>query len=221
MSDLMKKLYFTEKTIDNLSQELLTNLGDVRKKKNVQFSLLNTALLVLDMQNYFLDVVSHAFIPSAKAIIPRIQKLIDFFSKHKSSIIFTRHINTEENAKMMAVWWNDLLLEMNPLSEIISEFDLSKGKIIKKTQYDAFYQTGLDRYLKKINVKQLVITGVMTHLCCETTIRSAFVKGYSVLFPIDGTATYNEKFHLSSFYNLSHGFVSPILVDDLIEQLEN
>ena len=59
----------------------------------------------------------------------------------------------------------------------------------------------------------------MTHLCCETTARVAFTQGYEVFFSIDGTATYNRKFHLGSLINLAHGFVVPMLVDEIIDSL--
>ncbi len=57
-----------------------------------------------------------------------------------------------------------------------------------------------------MDVEQLVIGGVMAHLCCETTARAAFVRGYEVFFLIDGTATYTEEFHTGTLRNLAHGF---------------
>ena len=82
------------------------------------------------------------------------------------------------------------------------------GNQIIKNQYDAFYKTKLDQILKNIKIEQIVITGVITHLCCETTARSAFVHGYKVFFPIDGSATYNEDIHIASLINLGHGFAN-------------
>ena len=64
-------------------------------------------------------------------------------------------------------------------------------------------------------VTDVVITGVMTHLCCETTARSAFVRGYRVWFPVDGTATFNLDFHLGTLRALAHGFASIPLVRDV------
>ena len=93
-------------------------------------------------------------------------------------------------------------------------------RVIKKTQYDGFYQTPLEDILREKGISQLVITGVMSHLCCETTARTAFVRGFTVFFPIDGTATYNEDFHWATFLNLSHGFVIPLLIEDLQNHLE-
>jgi isochorismate hydrolase len=60
----------------------------------------------------------------------------------------------------------------------------------------------------------------MTHLCCETTARSAFVRGFEVFFTIDGTATYNQGFHLGTLVNLSHGFATPVLASEILSTLE-
>jgi isochorismate hydrolase len=59
----------------------------------------------------------------------------------------------------------------------------------------------------------------MTHLCCETTARSAFMRGLQVFIAVDGTATYSEAFHRASLLNLSHGFALPVLVDEILERL--
>jgi len=62
----------------------------------------------------------------------------------------------------------------------------------------------------------------MTHLCCETTARSAFMSGFDVFFTVDGTATYNKTFHLSTLINLAHGFAIPITTKEVIQKtMEN
>jgi isochorismate hydrolase len=68
-------------------------------------------------------------------------------------------------------------------------------------------------------VEQLVITGVTTHLCCESTARSAFMRGFAVFMAIDGTATLNRELHLASLRALAHGFAVPLLVSDLLAAL--
>ncbi|MBT3261004.1 cysteine hydrolase [bacterium] len=164
----------------------------------------NTALLVIDMQKYFLDPASHAYISSATAIIPRIQKLIPQFE----TVIFTRHLNTKENAKNMSTWWRELLTKNNPLSELIPELDQSKALIMEKAQYDAFYETDLEKLLHTKGITQIYVTGVTTHLCCETTARAAFTRGFKVFFDAYATATYQEKYHQATLTNLAHGFAT-------------
>jgi isochorismate hydrolase len=134
--------------------------------------------------------------------------------------VYTRHLNTEQNAAMMSRWWRDIITECSDLSEVTDALDTSRGTLLVKSQYDAFYGTPLDEVLRQEGVKQLLICGVMTHLCCETTARSAFVRGYEVFFTVDGTATYNQDFHISSLLNLSHGFATPLLVADALNNVE-
>ena len=211
----MKECYFTSKTIHEKSFQMLQKLKKYREGHNINFIPEHSALLIIDMQRYFLDKSSHAYIPSALPIIPKIKYLSNAFLEMGSPIIFTRHLNKQKNAKLMSKWWRDLITEGDVLSEIIPELNLPGAIIIKKTQYDAFYETPLEDLLKEKGITQIVITGVMTHLCCETTARSAFVRGFTVFLPIDGTATYNEAFHLATFLNLSHGFAIPVLIQEL------
>jgi len=199
---------------------MLQKLEEYSRMHEIQFIPERAALLILDMQKYFLEKNSHAFIPSALPIIPKIKKLANEFQKRNLPVILTRHINRKEDAKLMGVWWDDLITEMDEMSEIIPEFDLPHSKVILKTQYDGFYETPLEGILKEHETSQIVITGVMTHLCCETTARSAFVRGFEVFFPINGTATYNEEFHRATFLNLSHGFALPCMIEDLQNCLE-
>ena len=210
MSKSVDNEYFTCDTIDVVSAEMLSKLRATRK---FNFDITNSALLVVDMQEFFLKKTSHAFIPSAQAIIPRIQKLIDLFDTQNRPIFFTQHINNESNAKMMKAWWTDILC--GQLSKITEQLNKKSSTIIEKTQYDAFYETNLENELK--NIKSVVITGVTTNLCCETTARSAFVRGLNVLFPVDTTAAKNINFHVASLINLSYGFATITKSTDLIK----
>jgi isochorismate hydrolase len=211
----MKENYF--KNIESKSNEFLSNIFLTPGYRRVSFDLRDSALLVIDMQNYFTEEASHAFIPAAKTIIKPINKLISLFRENEKSIIFTRHINTIENANMLSKWWSDIITE-GDISEISDKFDIKDSKILVKSQYDAFYQTELESYLISRGIKKIVITGVATHLCCETTARSAFVRGFEIFFPVDCTATYDESFHLASLRNLSHGFAHIVKSTDLIRQ---
>lgn len=212
----MKERYFTVQSIEHQAQELYQQVADLSHQKEFSFQPQHSALLVLDMQAYFLDDSSHAYIPSAEPIVDGIIQSIKEYSAHGRPIIFTQHINTSSNAGMMSTWWKDLITSRNPLHKIIPEINLSKGTLIKKSQYDAFYQTQLDELLHASGVTQVVICGVMTHLCCETTARSAFMHGFEVFFTVDGTASYNMAYHRSSLLNLAHGFANLVFVKDLL-----
>lgn len=217
----MSDPYFTTESIQKKAAAFLDQLGSYARDFKATFTPENSALIVIDMQKYFLNPSSHAFIPSAPAIIPGIQKLIEESRRLNRPVIFTRHLNTPQNVASLGRWWADFIKEDDPLSEVIDEFDSSKGTILKKSQYDAFYNTDLEQKLRDQNIKQIVICGVMTHLCCETTARSAFVRDFDVFFTIDGTATYDEVLHFSTLLNLSHGFACPVIVQDMVDLIKD
>lgn len=214
-----KEAYFTSDTLASATQEMLAQCQSLGQRGQMPFHAARSALLVLDMQRYFLEPSAHAYIPSAPAIIPGLVHLAQAYTTRNLAVYFTHHTNNPQNAGQMAVWWRDLIAPGSPSSAISPEFEPSSGQLIEKSQYDAFFSSTLEASLAARQVRQVVIGGVMTHLCCETTARSAFVRGYQVFFLADGTATYNQQFHLASLLNLAHGFAAVLRVDDILAAL--
>jgi isochorismate hydrolase len=209
-----KEKYFTA---DNIATEAAAIASALPiNRRAAAFSLTNSALLIIDMQRYFLCPSSHAFLPAAPAIIPNINAIIVLFKKAERPVYFARHANSAKDAGQMSVWWRELLTKDHPLGEIQHTLHIHKYPIIEKTQYDAFFNTDLESRLRQSSTKQLVITGVSTHLCCESTARSAFMRGFAVFITIDGTATLNRELHYASLNGLAHGCAIPVLTSDLI-----
>ncbi len=218
---MKKERYFTLQNIYRKSLNMLSEVEEFRSRHEQSLALEKAALLVLDMQRYFLEKSSHALIPSAAAIVPNIQRLLTTCAKAAMPVIFTRHINSEADAGMMAQWWRDLIRRDDPASEIIPELDIGNETVIEKSQYDAFHKTGLEAMLRERRITQVIICGVMTHLCCETTARSAFMRDFEVFFVIDATASYTDAFHRATLLNLSHGFAVPVLVEEITTTIDN
>ena len=214
----MKETYLTPANIDERASEMLDHIRKFNThRREWDLKKHHLALMVTDMQGYFLSPSSHAYIPSAPAMLPNILALVDICMDKKIPVIYTRHINNKKNAAMMSHWWKDLIRDGSPESEIIDAFP--DAIFFDKPQYDAFYETHLQKILQQLDVNQLIITGVMTNLCCETTARSAFIRGFEVLMPADATAAYCYDYHLGSLLNLSVGFAHITRTRDLIERL--
>jgi isochorismate hydrolase len=218
-----KEKYLTN---ENLATEVKGIRDEIQRSGGRHRNFLlngNPALLVTDMQDYFLSPNSHAFIPSAEAIIPNIIHLIDLFLIKKYPVIFTQHINDEKNAGNMKTWWKDLISinsNYHKLSTLPPFHPSTVPLIIKKSQYDAFFGTDLEKKLTDINISTLIICGVMTNLCCETTLRSAFVRGFNAIIPLDATAAYKKSYHISTFVNLSFGFCPVKNTTEILELLD-
>jgi nicotinamidase-related amidase len=159
------------------------------------------ALLVIDMQHYFHGLVA--------PILDNVLSLIDACRAAQVKIVFTRHgvRDPENDGGMLATWWDDLILYGSEAWELDRELKpKSSDLIIDKNRYSAFQGTDLDDWLHKNGVEDLIISGVMTNLCCETTARDAFGLDYRVFFVADATATMNEELHLATLKNLAYGF---------------
>ena len=213
----MKEVYFSEESLLGNATILQNELKHYFAGRPYVLDPEHAALLVLDMQRYFLDPASRAFIPSAPSIVPGLLELVTVFMERDLPVIFTKHLNTPGKAGSMDLWWEDLIREEDPMSELIPEIARLEPAVLEKQQYDAFYGTDLDDWLRGNDVKQVIIGGVMTHLCCETTARTAFVHGFEVFFLIDGTATHNLEFHRSSLLTLSHGFAHTVRIRQMID----
>jgi len=211
---MSKELYLTSENRQTKVNGYLASVHPNGRSRGSEFAISDAALLVLDMQRYFLDPESHAHVPSAAAIVEPIEQLIACFRTNDRPVIATRHIDSDQTDSTMDRWWKDTIRESEERSQLAISSE--KATILHKSTYDAFYGTELDRMLNEPGVKQLVICGVLTHLCVETTARSAFCHGYHVFLQADATATITEEHHKASLLNLSHGFARVTMVDELL-----
>ncbi len=161
-------------------------------------------LLVVDMQRLFLDPGSRSFIPSATEIIEPILDLIGQFEKP----FFTRHalVNAEKEGGRMAEWYQSVCLEGSEGSRLDSRFSPSPQRVFRKTRYNAFTNMGLEAALRSEGIEDLVLCGVQTHLCVESTARAAFDLGFRVFVAEDATASRNQDLHNGSLKAMADGF---------------
>lgn len=113
-----------------------------------------------------------------------------------------------------------MCVEGTPESEVHPEIaPLAREKVIFKHRYSAFYNTDLDTVLRCLKVEDIVIAGIMTNMCCESTARDAYYRDYRVFFLADATGSINEEMHVASLLNLAFGFASVTKVDTILSQL--
>lgn len=219
----MSKAYLTEQNIDQKVESWLSIIRPFYyDRKDFVFVPKKSALVIIDMQKYFAHSDGRAYLHATKAIIPRIDALLRRFRNLKLPVIFTRHGHkSKRDLGIMGRFWGDYIRFGEKDWQIIDELCPKPDEIvIDKTRYDAFFRTPLDSILKKLGVKQLVITGVMTHLCCETTARCAFSRNYEVYFVCDATATSREEFHIGTLRALANGFGILVKSSDILNSLK-
>jgi len=214
--------YVTSKSLGAKAQLWLERIAPFNKHQ-MRLNLDKSALLVIDMQRFFLDQASPTFTCGGVAILPTLKRLIAAFRKVGRPVIYTRHVHHPNrlDAGIMGWWWEGMCVEGSPESELHTELaPLAHEKVICKHRYSTFYNTDLETVLRCLKIEDLVISGIMTNMCCESTARDAYYRDYRVFFLADGTGTVNEEMHLASLLNLAFGFAYVTFADEIIQQLQ-
>jgi nicotinamidase-related amidase len=178
------------------------------------------ALLVIDMNRYFAHHKGRCFLPATEPITERIEALLQAWRERGGTVIFTRHGHRGvHDLGLMGRFWDDYIRADEPDAEILEQLAPAAGEaVIPKTTYDAFIGTELEQHLRERGIEQVLVTGVLTHMCCETTARSAFCRGFEVYVAADGTASSGEDRHLSSLLAMADSVAVVVSADEVLER---
>lgn len=213
--------YVTTGNIDAKAHEWLEKIRPFNEHE-MMLNVGASALLVVDMQQFFLDEASPTFTCGGVAILPTVKRVLSAFRKAGRPVIFSRHVHHpgDLDVGIMGWWWEGKCLEGSPESEVHPELAPLPGeKVIFKHRYSAFYNTDLETVLRCLKVEDVVIAGTMTNMCCESTARDAYYRDYRVFFLADGTGSITEEMHLASLLNLAFGFAYITTSDNVVAQL--
>ena len=178
------------------------------------------ALLVIDMNRYFAHHKGRCFLPATEAIVPRVKSVLEAWRVRGGAVAFTRHGHQgPHDLGVMGKFWGDYIRADEPDAEILEQLAPAVGEqVFPKTTYDAFVGTGLEQHLRDRGIEQVLVTGVLTHMCCETTARSAFCHGFEVYVVADATATSSEERHLGSLMAMADSVAVVLSADEVIER---
>lgn len=140
----------------------------------------NFALLCIDLQREYFEKEKPLFIPGGAKVLKNVIMILTLARKKGIPIIHIKHIsNNPADTTFNA---------SSPLIEFMPQVAPQNEYIITKSLPGAFSKTGLNSILKSLEVSDVVICGLTSFLCCDTTSREAYSKGYSVYFIKDATA---------------------------------
>lgn len=161
------------------------------------FSLIpaRTALINVDMQRCFVEGTPLAA-PGGRALVDKVNGLIRACREARVPIVHTRVWTAKDRsnlgvmAELVPPFIVDLYTEGSPTAELHEALDVApEDLIVNKTRYGAFHGTDLARQLRERGIEAVIISGIATNICCETTAREASQHDFRVVFLSDGTAT--------------------------------
>jgi nicotinamidase-related amidase len=141
-----------------------------------------TALLVIDMQVGMFDSPKLSPVHRGQELLETVARLVDAARRAKVPVIFVQHCGQEGHP----------LEEGTPGWRIHRAIAPERREaVIFKQQPDAFDRTRLGRTLKAKAIKKLILTGIQSDFCIDSTCRHAFSLGYDVVLAADAHSTWD------------------------------
>jgi ureidoacrylate peracid hydrolase len=193
-----------------------------------------TALVIIDMQNYFMKPGFQGEVPMARAIVPNVNRLAAALRGLGGHVVWVKNAtnDTRESWAVFHDWLQtpdrrdkryatmDIAHEGHALW---SELDAKPedAQIVKK-RFSAFIQgsSDIESHLRGRGIDTLLVGGTATNVCCESSARDAMMLNFKVIMVPDVLATHSDEDHnatLRTFYAI---FGDVQTSDEAIESLK-
>lgn len=192
-----------------------------------------SALVVVDMQNYFVAPGHPNEIPAAREIVGNINRMAAEMRAAGGTVVWVQ----TSSARALERWSNhhrhDLseaavqrrlagLAEEAEGYKLYPSLDARPGDLyVKKTTYSAMIRDSstLEEEIRRRGIESLLVAGTTTNVCCESTARDAMLLDYRVVVLSDGTAAATLDEHVASLNTLALFFADVMTVDEAAERL--
>ena len=191
------------------------------------------ALIVVDVQNDFVSSQGSAGkrgedVSAAMAMIPNLTGLIDEARKIGLTVVYIRTTHSEWTDTPSWIYRSTQKSGLSTCREGTwgAEFydgiaPLPSERVVIKHRYSAFINTDLNTVLKARNIQSVLVCGVATNVCVETTARDAYMYDYYVTMIDDCSAAYEAKLHLGTLDNMKRHFGMVASSGEIIETWKN
>ncbi|GAA1560189.1 cysteine hydrolase [Kribbella lupini] len=164
---------------------------------NSLIDVARTAVLVIDMQNDFVEEGAPLEFPEGRRIVPAIQKVLTAARAREMPVVYAAHVHRPGGADLgihrelyPPVAAGEALVDGERGVEILPELTPRPGEpVIKKHRYNSFYATDLEIILRGLGVETVVLTGMTTECCVLGTARGALERGFRSVVVADACAS--------------------------------
>ena len=193
-----------------------------------------TALVVIDMQNYFMHDSQQSCVPMAREVVDNVNKLAAATRAAGGKVIWVQNFSpypskdnwdklkeryTPEGSKLR---WESMQkdafgFELWPTLDVKPE-DLR----VTKRRFSAFIQgsSDIEIQLKDYNIDTIMVSGVATNVCCESTARDAMMLNFKTIMVTDGNAAVTDELHNASLIAFYTTFGDIMSTDFAVECLK-
>jgi ureidoacrylate peracid hydrolase len=193
-----------------------------------------TALVVVDMQNFFMKPGELMAASGSDAIVPNVNRLAKAV-RDAGGIVVWIQAEVPEGAKDTWRTFHDLLhekaLERRAASlgkagegfKLWHEMDVQPGdRHVIKHRYSAFIQgaSDIEAQLRAAGIEYVLIAGVATNVCCDSTGRDCMMRGFRTTMVSDGNASFTVAEHDAALLSFITYFGDVQSTDEVISRLK-
>ncbi len=170
------------------------------------------ALLIIDMvKDNFVESRHLPITPFARAIIQPLNKLINVFRSQKWPIVFSTDAFHEDDFIFKG--------RMRPHSlagttgaEVLDALDMQPDDLwLPKPRFSAFFNTGLEKWLRQKKVSLCAVGGIATHFCVLTTVMDAICHDFKAVLLEDCSASVSKQVHTQTLDSYRRNALYPLL----------
>lgn len=195
-------------------------------------ALEHAALLVVDVQHGFCSpdgsmARSGGDHRACAAVIATVVRLLDGWRASGRPVVLTRYALAPDGADAGLLGARSpqlripgALVDGSADAELVAGLEPPEDELVlAKTRFSAFHATGLAAYLRRRCVDTVVVCGVTTNVCVESTVRDAFARDFHVVVPYDACASTHPVLHDASLRTIALCMGEVTSVDTILQQL--
>ena len=206
-------------SIPKLTAYALPTADELPKNKvNWTFEPQRAALLIHDMQNYFLNFWGEKS-EFVDTVVGRIAALRQQCKALGIPVFYTAQPNeqSDEDRALLNDMWGPGLNRHPEQQKVTAALAPDEQDIVlTKWRYSAFQRSDLEQQLKAMGRDQLVITGVYAHIGCLTTATDAFMRDIKPFMVADALADFSREEHLMALTYTAGRSGKVVMTDDLL-----
>lgn len=163
----------------------MVEVPDIPQQPQVSLPAQHSALIVVDMQNDFVEPEGTLFVPEASHTVAAIARLLAKARAAGAKVVYTQDWHPENDPEF-AIWPRHTVQSTWGAEIVDSLKPLPQETVLRKARYDGFYGTPLEHLLHLWGVRHVVVVGTVANICVLHTAGSAALRWYQVVVPQDG-----------------------------------
>lgn len=191
----------------------------------------HTALINVDLQNCFVEGYPISA-PKGPEVLARVNRLAEACRECGVMVVHTAHVvrpdgsNVGIMGEILPPVKGGVINEGSDSAALHGRLHIGPRDIIlNKPRFGSFHGTDLELILRSNGIDTVIVSGIATNVCCETTAREANVRDFRVFFLSDGTATFGigdlsaDDIQKAVCATLGFAFAQVLTVDQMIAKI--